>query len=261
MSERFETEFSVRSYELDAALDAPPASFLRWFQEAAIRASAAYGYDEERYEQLGTAWFMKESHLLIRSQPRTGELVRVVTWVGDITRVNSHRQYLAFGSDGRMVARGEANWVYVDRKTGRPRRLEREILDAFQQKSEYALEDRDWGAAVLSRTYPADPQFTTTHVVRWTELDAAGHVNNAVYADWIRDDCAAFRPEARIVRLRLNYRQPALLGESLVRELVPLEETVWGYRIRRCESEETISLAVIQTTLSVVPNEECLRDG
>ncbi|OQB42972.1 MAG: hypothetical protein BWY06_00396 [Candidatus Latescibacteria bacterium ADurb.Bin168] len=24
MSERFETEFSVRSYELDAALDAPP---------------------------------------------------------------------------------------------------------------------------------------------------------------------------------------------------------------------------------------------
>ena len=75
MSERFETEFSVRSYELDAALDAPPASFLRWFQEAAILASAAHGYDEERYEQLGTAWFMKESHLVISSQPRSGELL------------------------------------------------------------------------------------------------------------------------------------------------------------------------------------------
>ena len=204
---------------------------------------------------------MKESHLLICSQPRSRELVRVVTWVGDMTRVNSHRQYLAFGADGRTLARGEANWVYVERRTGRPRRLEREILEAFQQKNEYALEDRDWGEAVLSGSYPADPQLTTTHVVRWTELDAAGHVNNAVYADWIRDDCAAFRPEARIARLRLSYRQPAVLGEPLVRELAPLDETVWGYRIHRCESNETISLAVIQTTLSVVENEGCLRDG
>jgi acyl-CoA thioester hydrolase len=50
-----------------------------------------------------------------------GEEIEVNTWVENIRRVRSLRKYeFVRKSDGKVLVKGETDWVFVDTKTGRP---------------------------------------------------------------------------------------------------------------------------------------------
>jgi acyl-CoA thioester hydrolase len=50
-----------------------------------------------------------------------GEEIEIKTWVENIRRVQSLRKYeFVRKSDGKMLVRGETDWVFMDVKTGRP---------------------------------------------------------------------------------------------------------------------------------------------
>lgn len=255
MHDRYTFTLPVRSYEIDAEGKVPPVVFLRWFQEAAINASAANGYGPVRYAELGSSWFVREFHVEILALPKTGDTVALTTWVGDMERITSHRQYTAHGADGTALARGEADWVYVDRRTGRPRRLDATIMDAFPRLDEYALADRDWCLQLLEAPFPATASFASTHRVVWSEIDGSKHVNNTVYAEWLQDDCGEHVPGARISRLRITYRRPALFREMLIRELAPAGSDLWLHRVTVENTGELVSLSVIRTASAEQPSE------
>jgi acyl-CoA thioester hydrolase len=50
--------------------------------------------------------------------------VEAVTWVNNMRRVRSMRKY-AFKrlDDGKIIARGETDWVFVDVSNGRPKAI------------------------------------------------------------------------------------------------------------------------------------------
>src|SRR5207244_6175829 len=91
------------------------------------------------------------------------------------------------------------DWVYVDRASGRPRRVPREMEDAFRLGASGPQERDGWHAP------PPPPRpARATHQVRVYEIDSLGHVNNAVYLDVVAQ--AAFEaieqagwPLARLV--------------------------------------------------------------
>jgi acyl-CoA thioester hydrolase len=250
MPDRYAFTLPVRSYEIDAEGKVPPAVFLRWFQEAAIKGSAANGYGPAQYAELGSSWYVREFHVEILALPKTGATVTLTTWVGDMERITSHRQYTAHGADGAELARGEADWVYVDRITGRPRRLDPEIMDAFPRLDVFALPDREWGSSLLEAPFPSDVSFASTHKVVWSEIDGSRHVNNTVYAVWLQDDCGEFLPGQRIKRVRITYRRPALFGETLVRELAPAGSDLWLHRVTVDKTQEIVSVSAIQMSPS-----------
>ena len=50
-----------------------------------------------------------------------GEEIEVRTWVENIRRVRSVRKYeFVRRSDGKLLVKGETDWVFVDTKSGRP---------------------------------------------------------------------------------------------------------------------------------------------
>ena len=68
--------------------------------------------------------------------------------------------------------------------------------------------------------------------LRWVDLDAQGHVNNAVYLSYMEaartEAYLRFRPGTRpedldiiLARTTIDYRSPANLGETLVVEVNP----------------------------------------
>ena len=61
-----------------------------------------------------------------------GEELEIRTWLNEIKRVRAHRRYeFIRKSDGKVVAKGETDWVYVDIKTGRPVAIPANILELF----------------------------------------------------------------------------------------------------------------------------------
>lgn len=223
----FERPFRVRHVECDAYGHVNHAHYLRYMQEAALDASAAVGYDIARYEDLGTLWLLAQTGITYNRPLRYGDTVIVKTWVADFRRATSRRRYeLRLAETGAVVAEAYSDWVYLDRQSMRPTRIPAEMVTAFAPDGRLEPAER--------RPFPAFPApppgvFRLTRRARWSEIDPAGHVNNAAYLSLLEDAAmelmatrawTAARMQAEgfgiVAReYRLEYRQPALLDDEL----------------------------------------------
>ena len=91
--QRFRCRFRVRHYECDAYGHLNNANYVRYMQEAAFDASAAVGYDKNRYEAMGYLWLAHETEIEYLQPVIYGDTIEVKTWVGDFRRVRSRRFY------------------------------------------------------------------------------------------------------------------------------------------------------------------------
>jgi YbgC/YbaW family acyl-CoA thioester hydrolase len=149
--------------------------------------------------------------------------LEVRTWVSDIRRVRSQREYeVRRASDATLVARGSTDWVYVDLARGAPARppddMQRRLMP-------------DVGAQPRPPRAAAAPPPHAVHSARRVELadlDSVAHVNNAHYAVYVEQavcDALAARgwrvdPLQRAARLRvlrhdLEYFAEAQYGDQL----------------------------------------------
>jgi acyl-CoA thioester hydrolase len=224
----FKRTFRIRQYECDAYGHVNHAHYLRYMQEAALDASAAVGYDEAKYAELGTLWLIRETDVEYLHSLRYGDSVEVTTWVGDFRRVRSRRFYeLRHTATGELYARANTDWVYLDRALGKPISVPPEMIAAFAPEG-------DVPDAPPREHFPVAPppppgMFTMRRIVEWRDVDAAGHVNNATYLNYMEEcgiqharsanwEVSRMRAEGFAIvarRHRIEYRLQAALGEEL----------------------------------------------
>jgi len=249
--------FRVRSYELDALRHVNNAVYQNYFEEAATRASAEAGFPYEWYFRQKRAWVIRQMLIRYMAPLRYGDEVELRTWVSDIRRIYSHREYdLRRADSGEPVARARAKWVYVNLETMRPERIPAEAEGAFQPTGEPGeLNIRLRGA----ETFPESYRYRTERRVQRYELDPAGHVNNAVYLHWFEQAMwdafeGAGWPLERImagnlgmvqVAHEVDYLRPALNGMTLriVSQPIALSRTrgAWLHEISDTSSGEVLT--------------------
>ena len=103
-------------------------------QEAAIRHPEAV---TEYKPPENTTWYAREHRIEYLLPVFLGEEIEVRTWLSEIKRVRAHRKYeFIRKSDGKVVVKGETDWVYVDAKTGKPIAIPAEVGKLFPVLSE-----------------------------------------------------------------------------------------------------------------------------
>jgi acyl-CoA thioester hydrolase len=223
-----ERTFRVRHSECDIHGFVRDASYLRYMESTAFDASAAAGFDQPRYLVMGRMWLIRETVIEFLGHLRMGEAAAVQTWVADFRRVRSRRAYEVRQAATRdIVARAHTDWAFLDLATGRPAVIPSDLIAAFfPEGMPDQPEPRERFPAL---TPPAGVAFTYRRQVEWRDLDTAGHVNNAVYLDYVEDTArrqlaAAAWPPARLATEgidfatcshRIEYRQPALPEDEL----------------------------------------------
>jgi acyl-CoA thioester hydrolase len=111
--------------------------YLRWMVEAAQAHSDACGWTVARYLANRFSWVVRSHHIDYLRPAFAGEVLTLVTWVGDMEAQGSPRHYLLWrGSDRKVLAQATTQWVFVDGDTGRPRPVPAEVRDAFPLVSE-----------------------------------------------------------------------------------------------------------------------------
>ena len=223
----FERSFRVRFYECDPYGHVNHANFLRYIQETAFDASAAAGYDFERYRKLGHQWLIRETDITYLRPLVFGDSVIVRTWVGDFRRVRSRRMYELRRMDGsELVARASTEWVYLNSETLRPASIPAEMVEAFSHSAMTTGERRE---PFPEMPPPPAGVFEIRRRVEWRDLDPAGHVNNANYLAYIEEcntQVAAYFgwPLDRIMaanmaivarRYRIEYLEPAVIDDEV----------------------------------------------
>jgi acyl-CoA thioester hydrolase len=128
----FTKTFSIPGEAIDELGHVSNLKYIAWMQEIAIEHSAAQGWPVQRYLQGGAVWVVR-SHFITYIRPAfEGEAITLQTWVAEIKQRSSVRKYLVMrANDQSILVEAETNWVYVDRKSGRPLRIPDDLRAAF----------------------------------------------------------------------------------------------------------------------------------
>jgi acyl-CoA thioester hydrolase len=125
-------ELAVTPADIDGQGHVNNAVYVRWMDAAAWAHSVAVGYDLARYEALGSAFVVRRHEIDYLQPVFANQRIIVATWPCSMVRFTAMRRHqIIRADDGVTAARALTQWVYVDRATGRPRRMERELIEAF----------------------------------------------------------------------------------------------------------------------------------
>jgi acyl-CoA thioester hydrolase len=120
--------------------------YIAWMQEVATAHSAANGWPMARYLEIGAAWVVR-SHFIEYLRPAfAGDQIELFTWAASLALRKVSRKYLFRRTgDKRVLARAETKWVYVDIKSGHPKRVPEDLLASFEAVPE---DDAELKAAI-----------------------------------------------------------------------------------------------------------------
>lgn len=109
-------------------------AYVQWMQDIAVEHYSSIGGIEA--QGMEATWVVREHRIEYLLPAFAGEEIEIKTWVENVRRVRSLRKYeFVRKSDGRMLVKGETDWVFVDLKTGTPRAIPQEVSKVFSTAS------------------------------------------------------------------------------------------------------------------------------
>jgi acyl-CoA thioester hydrolase len=124
-------EFVVPESAIDRNGHVNNVAFVQWMQDVATRHFDFGGVNAAMATADGT-WVARSHKIEYLSPAFVGEHLQALTWIVDFSRVRSLRRYKFLrASDGKLLVRGETDWIFVNVKTGKPCSIPEEIKRAF----------------------------------------------------------------------------------------------------------------------------------
>jgi acyl-CoA thioester hydrolase len=148
----FEAFFRVRFHEVDALGHVNNAAYLNYLEQAAIDHASFLGIDMRRLQALGGVFLARRHEIVFLKPTFAGDLLRVITWLGESRGARVDRQYLVYRepsligemvvsgraatnlsmpADDALVARAATEWVFANNQ-GQPRRIPDEVIRLFR---------------------------------------------------------------------------------------------------------------------------------
>ena len=105
-------------------------AYVQWMQDIAVEHYSSIG--GVSIQGPGATWVVREHRIEYFIPTFAGEEIEIKTWVENVRRVRSLRMYeFVRKSDGKVLVKGETDWVFVDAKTGRPLPIPGTIAGVF----------------------------------------------------------------------------------------------------------------------------------
>jgi acyl-CoA thioester hydrolase len=123
--------FSVPQEAIDENGHVNNVYYVQWMQDAAVRHYEFIG-GVPPMQALGATWVVRSHQIEYLAPAFAGDEIEVRTWVVNIRRVRSLRRYeFVRKSDGRLLSKGETDWVFVEAVSGRPLAIPEEVSCLF----------------------------------------------------------------------------------------------------------------------------------
>lgn len=105
--------------------------YVQWMQDVAIQHADAVG-GTQATQAIGATWVARSHRIEYLSPAFPGEELTALSWVANVRRVRSLRRYrFVRKCDGKVLAEGETEWIFMDAATGRPKKIPVEVARVF----------------------------------------------------------------------------------------------------------------------------------
>ena len=178
----------------------------RWAQDIAYADSVDAGMASR------AMWVVRRTRMRVARFPRFGAEFALQTFCSGLGRMWAERR-TSITPAGEEAGGVEvvSVWVHLDPLSGRPTKLTAEEIAMWGESTA--------GRTVTARLRHPAPDGVTDGFPWWfrsTELDLAGHVNNAAYLTPLEEELLVDHAEPDSIDVEIEYRSPAQPGEMRV---------------------------------------------
>lgn len=206
-----EISFTPDGKDTDARGNCRISALLGYLQRAAMTAASEGGFGHaDLLERYGAVWMLARTWVRLIRPIRWDETITIKTWHRGNGGALSYRDYDIY-INGILVGESVSGWVFANLKTRKLHRLS-DIAELANTSGGDLCKEMTLGRWKI----PQDALLTEERLMRYSDCDLNGHVNNTRYADFIQD---ALHQECRtnhfLSEIQINYTRECLCGETL----------------------------------------------
>jgi acyl-CoA thioester hydrolase len=97
--------------------------YVQWMEVMRCQFLDAVGLSVPMIEQLGFGPVLVETHITYKKELRLGDEVHIEMWLSELSGVSAWMEFVFLNGKGELVATGRQRGVFIEIRTGRPRRL------------------------------------------------------------------------------------------------------------------------------------------
>ena len=184
------------------------AQVINYFQDCSCFHSDSLGVGLENMDGFGKIWIMNSWQIIVDRYPKYGEQITVGTWPYDFKGPMGLRNFVIDDASGQRIARANSVWAIMDAATGRPARVDEELLDTYRLEPK---EEMDYAPRKIK--FSGDFELLESFKVRKDCLDTNQHVNNGRFVSMALEYVPQ---EFKVRQIRVEYKLSAYHGDLLV---------------------------------------------
>jgi len=178
---KVELKKSIRFFEVDAKFRLRPRALLNYLQEAMAVHTDNTGYGSLHLMAQGNAWILHRMAIQIHRHPVMDDELTISTWHRGGKGFRGYRDFEIYARDEKLVS-ASSLWLFIDLERKKILKIPKETRQWYTIEKDKALDvDIDNWKPIVNYT----PEMTSSIEIRPSDYDPLGHVNNAVYFDFI----------------------------------------------------------------------------
>lgn len=168
------------------------------------------GYGNDSFEQ-SCGWVLLRMAVDVIRLPRQLEVIAVETWVSDVNRLATTRNFEVYDESGELIAHASTIWAAISLET----RQTLNLTTLSHYCAEVASDIVPITAPPLKLTTP-DEHAHFTHQILYSYIDGNGHTYSINYLRMVLDTLPVEHlTTERGVRVDINYMHETYYGERL----------------------------------------------
>lgn len=187
--------------------------------------SSDRGFGIAKLNEDNYTWVLSRLAIELEDLPNQYEEFTIETWVENVYRLFTDRNYAILDKDNRPIGYARSVWAMINLSTRKPANL---IELHGGDISEYIVE-KDCPIEKPSRIKVTSQEPVAKMLAKYTDIDINGHVNSIRYIEHILDLFALEKYKKGIRRFEMAYVAESYYNDELsfyVDELTPFEYSI-----------------------------------
>lgn len=208
----YQKKYHIESSDVDFNKKLKLSSIFSYFQEIASLHADNLGVGIEAIEKIGVGWALIKIKVDLIRYPVWNEEILIETWYPEPKKFEFIRDFSIIDSNGNIIVNAITSWIIFDIKTRELRKSDSIAngfpLNAKERAINYKFgKIKDFGKI----------EFNIKKIIRYSDIDFNGHLNNSKYVDFIMD-CLSIEDHKkyRVKTIEVNYINEALPEDTIV---------------------------------------------
>jgi medium-chain acyl-[acyl-carrier-protein] hydrolase len=208
----YKQDYTIRSYEIDAAGHLSVPSIFNLLQDAASGHARELGVSVPQLLADNYTWVLSRMVLNMSHYPGWRDAIQIRTWPSGIKGAFAFRDFDIRDNNGKSVGCATSAWIVIDTRKRRPIRP---TVFADRLKPAEGKSITDY---VLKKLPEQNHDYVEkSFMVRYSDLDINQHVNNVSYIDWLLESIPSFGDKSRHLSvLEINFLGEAFQGDHVL---------------------------------------------